>query len=296
VHGEGELVETDAGRVYVELEGDGPLVLLAGGGPGVGHAHYHPWFSRLADRRTVAYLDYPGTGRSVPVPDPAGLSLERYAAALEGVRRHAGADRAAVIALSFGGLPALTYALGSPERLGALVLSNAQVSAATWQEGNIDAVNAALRSHYPERWEELLALRAEGVRSLDPRYQALFEGVLERLEWADPQQRPQLERDAAEPMRPEVYEAFLGPDPEWEVGGSVAGFEPLPRLAELDVPVLVVTGRWDGLTTPRIAHLACRALPQARLAVLERSAHRPWAEEPEGYFALVEGFLDDSGF
>jgi hypothetical protein len=42
--------------------------------------------------------------------------------------------------------------------------------------------------------------------------------------------------------------------------------------------------------------VACRALPQARLAVLERSAHRPWAEEPEGYFALVEGFLDDSGF
>jgi pimeloyl-ACP methyl ester carboxylesterase len=66
------------------------------------------------------------------VPDPAGLSLERYAAALEGVRRHAGADRAAVIALSFGGLPALAYALGAPERLGALVLSNAQVSAATW--------------------------------------------------------------------------------------------------------------------------------------------------------------------
>jgi proline iminopeptidase len=170
------------------------------------------------------------------------------------------------------------------------------VSAAAWQEGNIDAVNDALRSYYPERWDELLALRAQGVTSLDAGYQALFEDVLERLEWADPEHRPQLERDEAEPMRMDVYEAFLGPDPEWEVGGSVAGFDPLPRLGGLDVPVLIVTGRWDGLTTPRIAHAAARALPHASLAVLERSAHRPWAEEPDAYFALVEGFLDGSGF
>ena len=132
MHGNGEHVETDAGRVYVELEGDGPLVILAGGGPGVGHAHYHPWFSRLAERRMVAYVDYPGTGRSGPADDH---TLEHYAAALEGIRRHVGAEQTAMVALSFGGLPALGHALAYPGALDALVLSNAQVSAATWSRG-----------------------------------------------------------------------------------------------------------------------------------------------------------------
>jgi proline iminopeptidase len=293
VHGSGELVDTDAGRVYIELEGDGPLVILAGGGPGVGHAHYHPWFSRLADRRTVAYVDYPGTGRSDPAAD---YTLERYAAALEGVRLHVGAERTAMVALSFGGLPALAHALAYPGALDALVLSNAQVSAATWQEGNIDNVNRALREHDPHAWEELLALRAEGATSLDPRYQELFVDVLDGLEWADPKRRPQLERDEAEGMRLDVYEAFIGADPEWEVTGAVSGFDPLPRLRELDMPVLVVGGRWDGLTTPRIAHLTWKAIGTlADLALLDGSAHRPWAEEPEEYFRLLDEFLSACG-
>jgi proline iminopeptidase len=294
VHGGGELVETDAGRVYVELEGEGPLVILAGGGPGVGHAHYHPWFSRLAERRTVAYVDYPGTGRSDPAPD---YTLERYAAALEGVRRHVGAERTAMVALSFGGLPALAHALAYPGALDALVLSNAQVSAATWQEGNIDNVNRALREHDPHAWEELLALRAQGVRSLDDHYQSLFANVLERLEWVDPEQRPPLERDEAEGMSLEAYEAFIGSDPEWEVTGTIAGFDPLPRLPEIAAPVLVVTGRRDGLTTPRIARLTWESLgpERARFEVLERSAHRPWAEEPDAYFALLDEFLGACG-
>ena len=294
MHGSGDLVDTDAGRVYVELEGEGPLVILAGGGPGVGHAHYHPWFSRLADCRTVAYVDYPGTGRSEPA---AEYTVERYALALEGVRQHVGAERTCIVALSFGGLPALAHALAYPGALDALVLSNAQVSAATWQEGNIDNVNEALREHDPDAWEKLLALRAEGVRSLDPRYQELFGDVIERLEWADPKRRPQLERDEAEGMRLDVYEAFMGPDPEWKVTGTLAGFDPLPRLSSLDLPVLVVTGQRDGLTTPRIAHLTWNALgpKRADLAVLDGSAHRPWAEEPEEYFALLDAFLSVCG-
>jgi proline iminopeptidase len=93
-------------------------------------------------------------------------------------------------------------------------------------------------------------------------------------------------------MRLGVYETFIGPDPEWEVTGTIAGFDPLPRLHELRIPTLVVTGRWDGLTTPRIAHLTWRAIgPWADLAILEGSAHRPWAEEPEAYFQLLEDFF-----
>jgi pimeloyl-ACP methyl ester carboxylesterase len=92
-----------------------------------------------------------------------------------------------------------------------------------------------------------------------------------------------------------AYAAFVGDDPEWEVTGSIAGFDPLPELGRLEVPALVVTGGRDGLTTPAIARRTQRALgPGARLAVLDGSAHRPWAEEPDAYFALVSAFLDET--
>jgi proline iminopeptidase len=130
-----------------------------------------------------------------------------------------------------------------------------------------------------------------GVRSLDPGYQALFDALLEALEWADPAYRPPLERDEQEGMRVDVYRAFAGDDPEWRVGGAIAAFD--PPLAALRAPALVITGRWDRLTSPRLALATAEALPGARLEILEESGHRPWAEQPERYFDLVERFLDE---
>ena len=153
------LFATDAGRVYAETEGRGPPVLIAGGGPGVGHSHYHPWFSALADRFTVVYMDYPGTGRSEGFDDPASYSIAGYADAIETVRAGLAADWLFLIGISFGGLPAIEYALRHRHGLRGLVMSNAQLSAATWQQGNIDNVNAAMRQQFPERWEQIVALR-----------------------------------------------------------------------------------------------------------------------------------------
>ena len=73
--------------------------------------------------------------------------------------------------------------------------------------------------------------------------------------------------------------------------GTMAGFE--PDLTKIAAPTLVVTGRWDGLTSPRIAHEAAREIG-AELVVLERSAHRPWCEEPGRYFDVVGDFLADA--
>ena len=160
--------------------------MIAGGGPGNGHAHYHPWFSALAERHRVVDFDYLGTGRSDRPADPAGYSIERYAEHIEAVRAHLGAETLSLIGISFGGMPALGYALREPGRVRALVLSNAQLSAATWQEGAIDGVNAALGAQFPERWDAILAMRARGVRSLDDAYQELYGELPEDLEWADP--------------------------------------------------------------------------------------------------------------
>ena len=82
-------VETPHGRIYVECEGDlsGGAVVLAAGGPGVGHDHYHPWFSRLAAQSAVVYFDYSGCGRSDRLADDREYSVALFAENLEAVRR-----------------------------------------------------------------------------------------------------------------------------------------------------------------------------------------------------------------
>jgi proline iminopeptidase len=286
-HGRGQSIDLESGgSLYFELEGEGPPVLVVGGGPGADHTHYHPWFSTLAAQHTVVYYDHPGTGRS-EAGDGATYTLETYAEAIEALRDHLGLADVSVVGLSFGGLPAVAYALRHPDRVRSLVLSNAHVDARGWQEGNIDHLNQTLRLHFPETWVQILALRERGVLSLDDTYQELVARALPRLEWAHPDTRPSLESDR--PFTLAAYETFVGSDPEWVVGGALRGYD--PELEEIGAPTLVVCGRWDGLTLPSIAAECANRIAHSRWHVFEESAHRPWAEQPAEYFEVVEEFF-----
>jgi proline iminopeptidase len=228
VHGSGDFVETPAGRVYVELEGDGEPLILVPGGPGVGHGHYHPWFSPLAGSSTVVYFDQIGTGRSDRLADPTGYTVPLYVDTVETLRRHLGAEQVSIVGVSFGGVAAAGYAVAHPDRVRRLVFSNAQVDAQGWQESNIDNVNHELRERYPQLWEELLRPSGSGVASTADEYQQLFQRLVPELEWFDPANHPRLagRDDPAEAFAPEVYHAFVGDDPEWAVTGFAARARP----------------------------------------------------------------------
>jgi proline iminopeptidase len=290
------LVPTPDGRIYVEREGNpsGRVVVLACGGPGTSHDHYHPWFSRLATDASVVYFDYSGCGRSDRLDGDSEYSISLFARNIEAVRQHTESESIDLVGLSFGGLPAVEYALGHPGSVRRLVLSNAQISAESWQRTNIDGVNLELQRLFPEEWRRILRLREEGVRSLDPEYQALVAGVLPDLEWVDPWGHPTLEQPSEGGFQERVYSSVIGPDPEWEVEGTLRGYDPLPRLQEIGAPTLVISGRYDRVTPPSVAQAIFDGLTPGlgRLHIFERSAHRPWAEQPDEYFEVVGRFLD----
>jgi proline-specific peptidase len=291
------LVPTPHGRIYVERDGDpsSRVVVLAGGGPGVGHDHYHPWFSRLATDASVVYFDYSGCGRSDRLDADREYSVSLFAENIEAVRQHTESESIDLVGLSFGGLPAVEYALEHPRSLRRLVLSNAQISAESWQRTNIDGVNLELQRLFPQEWRQILQLRENGVRSLDPEYQALVARVLPDLEWVDPWGHPPLEQPSEGGFEERVYSSVIGADPEWEVEGTLRGYDPLPRLQEIRAQTLVISGRYDRLTPPSVAQAIFEGLApdRRRLEVFERSAHRPWAEQPDEYFELLGSFLLD---
>jgi proline iminopeptidase len=141
----------------------------------------------------------------------------------------------------------------------------------------------------------LQELRGRGVSSLAGEYQQIIGQVIPELEWWQPDARPALAQpsDPAEAYHPGAYAAFLGEDPEWTVAGTLAGFDPTPALSDFASPVLILTGRHDRVTPAVIAFELQRAFAPgvARLVILERSAHRPWAEEPGRYFSELADFL-----
>jgi len=67
----------------------------------------------------------------------------------------------------------------------------------------------------------------------------------------------------------------------------------LQRVEQVDCPVLILHGRHDPIPLEASEALS-RALPDARLVVLEHSGHVPYVEEPDALFSAIERFLGET--
>jgi proline iminopeptidase len=294
LHGNGKFTETPRGRIYYETEGAGPAVVLVAGGPGSSHASFHPWFSRLKANHQVIYFDNIGRGRSDRARDGA-YSVASDVADIEALRSALGLDTISLIGHSYGGIPALAYAIAHPEHVHRLVLSSAMVDAQSFQM-NIDSANQLASTQFPEIWTKLMALRQRGIKSGATEYENLYGQAEGDLYWSDPANIAKLwsSGDPRDGLNFAVYESILGDDPEWTVGGSLKGYTQLAAAAHLRVPVLITSGRFDRVATPAVAARTAAALPSdsTRLVVFEHSGHRPWIEEADAWFKLVSEFLE----
>ncbi len=177
---------------------------------------------------------------------------------------------------------ALEHALSGYGGLSSLVLSSTLASAAEWQ---VEA--RRLRDELPADVVAVLDRHELEGTTDDPEYVRAMDAFEERHFYRGPA-LPVLERMQAE-RAPEVYRAMWGPN-EWTVTGALQGWDVRPRLHELDLPALVIRGRYD-LSTEAIAATLVRGLPHVREVVFEHSSHTPVLEETDRYLEVVGGFL-----
>ena len=88
---------------------------------------------------------------------------------------------------------------------------------------------------------------------------------------------------------PTVYFTMNGPS-EFHVIGVIQDWDVTDRLGEIDVPVLLASGRHDE-ATPRIVGEIHERIPDSDWVIFEDSSHMPHVEEPERFRAAVEAFL-----
>jgi len=264
--------------------------LLLSGGPASSHLTFHPYFSALADEYRVLYLDYRGRGKS---ESKAGVTFAGDVADIELVREALGLEQLNIYGFSYGGMVAMAYALEHPDRVRRLILGNTLHSPEMWQR-NHENINREIANQFPEVWEKILALRAEGMRSTDPRVQALYavHGPLVRFYNPDNAKKLLSEPGA---RNAELYPVFVGDDVEFFIGGEVAKLPDFrPRLAELSMPTLILAGRYDRALYPAHQIEFARYAPQARFVWMERSGTFSHIEEPETVVGLVREHLRHS--
>jgi L-proline amide hydrolase len=278
-------VEYSGYRTWYRLVGDrdsGAVPLLAlHGGPGSTHNYFTP-LERLADERPVVLYDQIGCGRS-DRPRDIEWSVDVFRDEVVAVREQLGLDRIHLLGTSWGGMLAQEHVLAGANGIVSLVLSSTLANLALWNEEQLK-----LRAQLPSDVIAVLDRHEEAGTYDDPEYERAMEAYFDRHFYRGPKPRPELERMAAGKAT-DVYRAMQGPN-EWTTTGVLEGWDTRARLHEIDVPTLVVRGRYDMCTDSIAAELVDR-IRGARGVVLEQSSHTPVLEETERYLEVVSAFL-----
>ena len=116
-------VEVDGGRLFHEVAGDGPAVVLVHPGLWDRRTWEHR-FGVFAERYRVLRYDVRGYGRSSRLEPGAAYS---HVADLVAVMDAAGMERAALVGCSMGAAIEIDVALAHPERVTALVLASSNL-------------------------------------------------------------------------------------------------------------------------------------------------------------------------
>jgi len=158
-----------------------------------------------------------------------------------------------------------------------------------WQLNHAN-INRELELQFPEVWERILALREQGVASTDPRMQAEFAAGTRLVRFHSPDNGHLLETEPGA-RNVQLYPVFCGEDVDFAIGGQIALIPDFrPRLPEIQVPMMVLAGRYDRALYPALQRDFVRHAPQAEFRMLERSGSFGHVEEPETVNALLRAF------
>lgn len=273
----------DGVDLYYEVEGAGPLCVALPGGPGM-HGRGFGAALGLGGFLTVATLHPRGSGESADAPD-GDYRLPAYARDVAALLDHLGRDRAIILGHSHGGMIAQRFALDFPQRVEKLILADTGANLSEF----LGDVEAAVQGYHDRPWfaESYRALQREWAGDYrtaeDMGALWLAEMPLYFRDWDDQFERLRTERMFL-PIRMTPLQTFNE--------GEALTMDLRPDLARISAPTLVMVGRYDFITSPRMAEDIAGRIPGAQLVVFEGSGHMPFFEEPDHWRAVIRTFVE----
>jgi pimeloyl-ACP methyl ester carboxylesterase len=276
---------------YMDYGGSGPAMVLI---HGLGGAHVN-WMAvgeKLARRARVVAIDLPGFGRTPTEGDSASIHANR-ALLTRFVDRGMG-EPAILVGNSMGGLISLMTAAEAPASVSGLVLVNPALPPAAG--AFFDLGVAAIFAGYclPGIGELLMTGRKALLGS---------EGsVRQMLDFCcvDAGRVPEDVIAATIALSQERIKTTGGNAAFLSAARSIVAtilqrgnFEKM--VARITVPALLVHGTHDRLVPLAAARQLAALRPDWMLRIFENIGHVPQLEDPDGFVAAVEGWLQHAG-
>ena len=256
-----------APRLHVDVDGDGPAIVLAHGLGGSAR-NFGPQMRALKDRYRVIRYDARGHGRSDAPHEDSAYTPATFVGDMGRVMDDAGVTTAVVGGLSMGAGTALRFALAHPTRVRGVVLCA-----------------------FPAGADDPEGFAAKAIRFAETIERDGLEAAGDVYVWG-PSTR--LDRNAVQ----FVQQGFLEHPPHGlalSLRGVIAKQPPVAamrgELATLRAPVLIVVGSEDG-PSRRACDALADALPQARLVVVPGAGHVVNLQKPDEVSAAMHEFVD----
>jgi pimeloyl-ACP methyl ester carboxylesterase len=265
-----ELVVEGHRLAYLEA-GAGPPLLLLHGIP-TSSLLWRDIIPALARSRRVIAPDLLNYGRS-DKPERADVSINAQARLMTGLMDALGLRRADVAAHDIGGGVAQIMAVRRPERIARLVLANS-VCFDSWPIPEFEPLQEPGAEDGTSLADFLTMMRGflpNGVHRPEALGQDVIEMMLEP--WSDEAGKRALFRNFRR-LNPEYTQAIAG------------------ELETLPQPTLVLWGRHDPFQKLGYGERLAATIPEARLEVVEDTAHWIMEEKPEEVAARLQTFLD----
>jgi len=249
--------------IAVHVQGEGPALLFVHGFP-FDHALWRHQLKTFPGWRRIA-PDLRGVGSSgVPTE---GYSMARYADDLVDVLDALDVAAAVVCGLSMGGYVLFELLRRHLPRVRAAILCDTRAEADT-EEGRRGR-------------DEMIALARSGGAG------AVADRMLPTLLAADTRaERPEVEGQVREMIERTPVVGLVG-----ALQAMRDRVDSTPLLADLRLPVLVLAGASDGITTPESGLALAEKIKGARFATVAGAGHLPPLEQPFVTTRLIADFL-----
>ncbi|MED1605017.1 alpha/beta hydrolase [Cytobacillus kochii] len=266
-------------QMYYEEHGNskGEPIFFIHGAPGLSDCRGDiKAFSDLGNHYRLIFMDMRGSGRSEGKPP---FTHEQWIADIEELRKVLIDGPITILGGSYGGFLTLEYVLEYPENVKNVLLRD------TSANSDFDhlSVERALESHLP-------GITEEGIRRLFAGEVHSNKELREMFTAIQPLYTVKFDEEAVNKRLDSIYYryethnfAFKYNKPKYNL---------VPRLGEINVPVLVTVGRHDWITPVESSETIVEYTKTARFVVFENSGHSPQQEENEKYLKLVREFLE----